>query len=202
MKKLFSLLLGTLVATSLTLQAAPKTGEPAPDFTLTDTAGNEHSLSDFEGKVVVLEWINHGCPFVVKFYEPGHMQKFQEEAAAKDVVWLSICSSAPGTQGHMSAEDAAKKFEEVGSKAAAYLLDEDGTVGKAYGARTTPHMYVIDSEGILVYQGGIDDKPTANKDDVEGANNYVMAALEEVLAGKPVTTSESKPYGCSVKYAK
>jgi len=144
------------LAIASTALAAPEVGKPAPGFTLTDCAGNEHSLSDFAGKVVVLEWVNHGCPFVVKHYASGNMQKLQADAADKGVVWLSICSSAPGKQGHMSAADANAKCDEVGSKAAAYLLDEDGTVGQLYGARTTPEMCVINKEGILVYHGAID----------------------------------------------
>lgn len=196
------LALTTLFAvTSLGLHAAtPPVGEPAPNFTLKDTSGKEHSLSDFSGKVVVLEWVNHGCPFVVKHYASGNMQNLQAAAAEDGVVWLSICSSAPGKQGHMSAEDAAKKTEELGSKAAAYLLDEDGTVGRLYGATTTPEMFIINAKGILVYKGAIDDKPTASQADIEGAKNFVTAALTEIKAGKPVSVSETRPYGCSVKY--
>jgi peroxiredoxin len=188
------------LAIASTALAAPEVGKPAPGFTLTDCAGNEHSLSDFAGKVVVLEWVNHGCPFVVKHYASGNMQKLQADAADKGVVWLSICSSAPGKQGHMSAADANAKCDEVGSKAAAYLLDEDGTVGQLYGARTTPEMCVINKEGILVYHGAIDDKPSTDQADIAGAANYVTAAIAEVLEGKPVTTASTKPYGCSVKY--
>jgi peroxiredoxin len=188
------------LAIASTALAAPEVGKPAPGFTLTDCAGNEHSLSDFAGKVVVLEWVNHGCPFVVKHYASGNMQKLQADAADKGVVWLSICSSAPGKQGHMSAADANAKCDEVGSKAAAYLLDEDGTVGQLYGARTTPEMCVINKEGILVYHGAIDDKPSTDQADIAGATNYVTAAIAEVLEGKPVTTASTKPYGCSVKY--
>jgi len=198
MKITTAIIASLAIATAAT--AAPETGKPAPGFTLTDCSGKEHSLSDFAGKVVVLEWINHGCPFVVKHYASGNMQKLQADAADKGVVWLSICSSAPGKQGHMSAADAMAKCGEVGSKAAAYLLDEDGTVGKLYGARTTPEMCVIDKEGILVYHGAIDDKPSTDQADIAGATNYVTAAIAEVLEGKPVTTASTKPYGCSVKY--
>jgi peroxiredoxin len=183
-----------------TALAQPEIGKPAPEFTLKDCSGTEHSLSDFKGKTVVLEWVNHGCPFVVKHYASGNMQKLQEDATGKGVVWLSICSSAPGKQGHMSAADATAKCEEIGSKATAYLLDEDGTAGRLYAAKTTPQMAVINAEGVLVYQGAIDDKASTNQSDIEGATNYVVAALDEVLAGKPVTTAETKPYGCSVKY--
>lgn len=184
------------------LQAAPTIGQPAPNFTLKDTSGQEHSLSDFKGKVVVLEWINHGCPFVVKHYATNNMQKHQADATEKGVIWLSICSSAPGTQGHMSAEDAAAKSKEVGSKATAYLLDEDGKVGKLYQAKRTPEMFVIDKEGTLVYMGAIDDNSSSDKATVEGAKNYVAAAVEEVIAGKPVSKAQTTAYGCSVKYAK
>jgi peroxiredoxin len=198
MKITTAIIASIAIATAAT--AAPEVDKPAPGFTLTDCSGKEHSLSDFAGKVVVLEWVNHGCPFVVKHYASGNMQKLQADAADKGVVWLSICSSAPGKQGHMSAADAMAKCGEVGSKAAAYLLDEDGTVGKLYGARTTPEMCVIDKEGILVYHGAIDDKPSTDQADVAGATNYVTAAIAEVLEGKPVTTASTKPYGCSVKY--
>ncbi len=186
---------------AMTLGLAAHADEAAPAFTLTDAHGEEHSLSDYEGKVVVLEWVNHGCPFVVKFYAGGHMQAMQEEMVEKGVVWLSICSSAPNTQGWMTAEDQAKTIEEKGIKATAVLLDEDGTVGRAYGARTTPHMYVIDGEGKLRYQGAIDSIRSTRASDIEKADNYVRAAVEAVLAGEEVDPKQTQPYGCSVKYA-
>jgi hypothetical protein len=158
------------------------------------------SLSDFKGKVVVLEWVNHGCPFVVKHYGSGNMQKLQADATAKGVAWLSICSSAPGKQGHMSAADANKSCAEKQSAATAYLLDESGEVGKKYGAKRTPEMYVVNPEGILVYHGAIDDKPSTDPGDIAGSKNFVAAALEETLAGKPVSTPQTEAYGCSVKY--
>jgi peroxiredoxin len=198
MKKLLSLAFSAALAA--TAFAQPEVGQPAPAFTLKDTSGKSHNLSDFKGKVVVLEWVNHGCPFVKKHYAPGNMQKLQKEATDKGVVWLSICSSAPGKQGHMDAAAAAAKSKEVNANATAYLLDEDGTVGKAYNARTTPEMFVINKEGVLVYMGAIDDKPTADSGDIASAVNHVTAALEEVLAGKPVTVAKTKSYGCSVKY--
>lgn len=182
------------------VQAEVTTGAAAPDFTLTDTSGTSHNLSDFKGKVVVLEWVNHGCPFVVKHYSPGNMQGLQADYTSKGVVWLSICSSAEGKQGYYTAEGWQKLNAEKGGKATAILLDPEGTVGKLYGAKTTPHMYVINAEGTLVYQGAIDDKPSTDSDDIPGAKNYVKAALDEVLAGKPVTTGQTKPYGCGVKY--
>lgn len=190
-----------MAASTALVAASPEIGKPAPDFTLKSCEGKEHRLSDFRGQVVVLEWVNHGCPFVKKHYETGNMQRLQKEAKAKGVAWLAICSSAPGKEGHMSAEEAQQMCEKVGFAGTAYLLDEDGKVGRLYGAKRTPEMFVINPEGILVYKGAIDDKPSANKADVEGAKNYVAAALEEVLAGKPVTLAETKAYGCSVKYA-
>lgn len=198
MKKLTILALSVAIASVAV--ASPEIGKPAPAFTLKDTSGKEHSLADFKGKLVVLEWVNHGCPFVKKHYESGNMQKVQAESVGSGAVWLSICSSAPDKQGHMSAEDAAAKAKEVDSKANAYLLDEDGTVGKAYDAKTTPEIFIINEEGLLVYKGAIDDKPSASSSDIEGAVNHVTAALKEIKGGKPVTVSSTKPYGCSVKY--
>jgi peroxiredoxin len=172
----------------------------APAFTLTDTNGNEHSLSDFKGKVVVLEWFNHGCPFVKKHYKEGHMQALQESYTDKGVVWLAVCSSAEGKQGHETAEGHNKTAESKNTNATAILMDTDGTVGRAYDAKTTPHMYVIDAEGQLVYQGAIDDKRSTNTADIADSKNYVKAALDAVLAGEEVETASSTPYGCSVKY--
>lgn len=189
-----------LLAATAIAHADVKVGQPAPDFTLTDCSGKSVSLSDFKGKTVVLEWVNHGCPFVVKHYGSGNMQKLQADATAKGAVWLSICSSAPEKQGHMSAADAAKKCTEVESAATAYLLDESGEVGKKYGAKRTPEMYVVNPEGILVYHGAIDDKPSTDPGDIAGSKNFVAAALEETLAGKPVSTPQTEAYGCSVKY--
>ncbi|MFM8459975.1 MAG: redoxin domain-containing protein, partial [Chthoniobacterales bacterium] len=153
-------------ATIITALAAPQVGQPAPEFTLTDSNGKSHKLSDFKGKLVVLEWLNHGCPFVVKHYGSGNMQKLQKEYTGKDVVWLSIVSSAPGKQGHMSAEDANKTKEEKGSAATAVLLDEDGTVGKLYDAQVTPELYVVDREGTLLYAGAIDSVKSTDADDI------------------------------------
>jgi peroxiredoxin len=195
-KALFLLLAAVTIA-----QAEVQIGQPAPDFSLTDCSGKKVSLSDFKGKVVVLEWVNHNCPFVVKHYGSGNMQKLQADATAKGVAWLSICSSAPGKQGHATGPEAMKKCTETQSAATAYLLDETGKVGKTYGAKVTPEMYVIDANGVLVYHGAIDDKKSTNPGDIAGAKNYVAAALNEVLAGKPVSTSKTDPYGCGVKYA-
>lgn len=195
MKKLITFVSALFLASSL--YAAE-----APDFTLTDTNGNEHSLSDFEGKVVVLEWFNSGCPFVKKHYVKGNMQSLQETYTGKGVVWLTVCSSGPGKQGHDTAEGHNKKIEDWKIKSTAFLIDEDGKVGKAYGAKTTPHMYVIDSEGELVYQGAIDDKRSVNPNDIPKSKNHVREALDAVLAGDDVEVATTKAYGCSVKYAK
>jgi peroxiredoxin len=176
------------------------TGEAAPDFTLTDSQGVEHSLSDFEGKIVVLEWINKGCPFVAKFYDDGHMQSWQEQYTEGEVVWLTICSSAPGKQGHMSADEWQSYQSQTNMGSTAVLLDEDGRVGKAYGARTTPHMYVIDAEGTLRYQGAIDSKKSTKTADIDGATNYVAEAIEALQNGSDIATTDTQPYGCSVKY--
>ncbi len=184
-----------------TAQAQPTVGKTAPEFTAIDTAGANHSLSDFRGKTVVLEWTNHDCPYVRKHYETGNMQALQREAADDGVVWLSIISSAPGKQGHVSAEEADTLTASRKAAPTAVLFDPTGEVGKAYAARTTPHMYVIDAEGTLVYMGGIDDRPTADKGDVEGARNYVREALGAIERGDKVTKPTSRPYGCSVKYA-
>lgn len=200
MKPAIALLLA--IATATVLTAAPaQVGSPAPDFTLTDCAGKSVSLSNFKGKTVVLEWTNAGCPFVVKHYGSGNMQKLQKDATGRGVVWLTICSSAPGKQGHMTPDEAAKACEANGSHATAYLLDEDGKVGQLYAAKRTPEMYVINPDGILVYHGAIDDKKSADAADIPGAKNFVAAALDEVLAGKPVSTPSTEAYGCSVKYA-
>ncbi len=182
--------------------AAPEIGKPAPDFTLVDSNGTSHSLSDFKGKVVVLEWLNHGCPFVVKHYESKNMQTLQKEYGEKGVVWLSIVSSAEGQQGFMTPEDTNKAKEEKGAAPAAVLLDTDGKVGRLYNAKVTPEMFIINAEGVLVYQGAIDSIRSTKAEDVAKADNYVKAALDEVLAGKPVTTAQTQAYGCAVTYAK
>lgn len=199
-KHVFSLLILAMTLGVACARAQVTTGEPAPEFTLTDTKGTAHNLSDFRGKYVVLEWVNHGCPFVVKFYKPGEMQKLQAEITGQDVIWLSICSSAEGKQGHMSNEDWNAKIEETGTAATAVLIDEDGTVGKLYGAKTTPHMYVIDPAGNLIYQGAIDSIRSTDSDDIANAENYVRSALAQHMAGEPVAVAETQAYGCSVKY--
>jgi hypothetical protein len=175
-------------------------GKAAPNFRINDTNGRVVSLSDFRGKTVVLEWSNPECPSVKKHYESGNMQKTQAAAAAAGVVWLTINSGAEGKQGYMTPAEAKALTAGQQSRRTAYLLDPEGVVGRAYGATTTPHMYVINSGGTLVYNGGIDDKPTTDKADIEGARNHVLAALSELKAGKPVSVPTSRPYGCSVKY--
>jgi len=175
-------------------------GRSAPDFTLTSSTGNTHSLSDFAGKYVVLEWVNYDCPFVKKHYGSGNMQNLQAAYTEKDVVWLSICSSAPGKQGYSEGQALNKRINQEKSRATAYLVDSDGKVGRMYGAKTTPHMYVINPEGRLVYAGAIDSKPSTNQADIPGATNYVMTALDAAMVGKTIQTSTTESYGCSVKY--
>jgi cytochrome oxidase Cu insertion factor (SCO1/SenC/PrrC family) len=189
-----------LVATATAAIAVP-TGTPAPNFTLADASGRQVSLADFKGKTVVLEWNNPGCPFVQKHYRSGNMQKTQAAARAQGVVWFSVNSGAPGMQGYMAGPQAAAFVRDQKASPNAYLLDPRGVVGHQYAAKTTPHMYVINAAGKLVYQGAIDDKPTGDPADIATANNLVLAALGDVKAGRPVAKPESRAYGCSVKYA-
>jgi len=175
-------------------------GEPAPGFALTDSTGTARSLAEFRGRVVVLEWFNHECPFVRKHYDSGNMQRLQAAYTDQGVVWLTIVSSAPGKQGYLSAEQANAVIRERGARQTALLLDPDGTVGRRYGAKTTPHLFIIDPEGRLLYAGAIDDRPSTDPDDIRVATNYVQQALDEALAGQLVSVPETKPYGCSVKY--
>jgi alkyl hydroperoxide reductase subunit AhpC len=200
MKRWIWMTMAVMAAAVVAARAEVKTGEAAPDFTLKSVEGQDVKLSDYKGKYVVLEWINHGCPFVVKHYDSGNMPALQKELTGKDVVWLSVCSSAENKQGYETPEGWKKLNEEKKGAASAILLDTEGTVGKAYGAKTTPHMYVVNPEGTLIYQGAIDDKPSTDQEDIPGAKNYVKAAIEEDMAGKPVTTASTKPYGCGVKY--
>jgi peroxiredoxin len=175
-------------------------GNPAPEFTLTDVQGKPHKLSDFKGKYVVLEWFNSECPFVQKHYESGNMQALQKKYGEKGVVWLTINSTSTESSNYRSpaqSQDIAKSWKMA---SAALMLDADGKVGQVYGARTTPHMWVIDPSGKVVYAGGIDDKATFRPADVKDAKNFVAAALDESMAGKPVATPAAAPYGCSVKY--
>ncbi len=181
--------------------AEPKVGQPAPNFQLNDASGKRVSLSSYRGKTVVLEWNNPECPFVKKHYDSGNMQKAQAKATADGAVWLTINSSAPGKQGYLTPAAAKALVAKQATKRTAYLLDPQGTVGKLYGAKTTPHMYIINPRGTVTYMGGIDNKPTPNPADIPAARNHVLAALSEMKAGKGVSVTTSRPYGCSVKYA-
>jgi len=192
--KRITLLLVVLVA-SLGLA-----GTPATAFELTDVNGVAHTLQQYAGKIVVLEWTNYDCPFVKKFYMPGYMQAMQEKYIEKGIVWLSICSSAPGKQGYFSPEEWASRIKQHGAKPTAVLLDTDGTVGRAYGASNTPHIFVVDPDGQLAYQGSVDDKRSADPAGFNGARNYLAEALDALLAGEEVPVAQTKAYGCSVKY--
>jgi peroxiredoxin len=177
-----------------------KTGDPAPNFSLTDTNGQSHSLTDLKGKYVVLEWYNPDCPFVKKHYDSGNMQALQKEFADKGVVWLMVSSSSTGKEGNYSSEEFNKILKDQKANDTALLLDSNGEVGKLYGAKTTPHMFVINSEGVLIYQGAIDDKPSTDTADIATSKNYVRDALNEAMRGTEVAMSTTKSYGCSVKY--
>lgn len=187
-------------ASSAATAVPSRSGSPAPDFTLLDAGGKSHALSGYRGKWVVLEWVNYDCPFVKKHYGSGNMQKHQQAARDKGVIWLSINSSAPGKQGHFEGVELTKRILDAKAASDAYLLDVDGKVGRAYKAKTTPHMFVIDPEGRIVYSGAIDDKPSTDLADVAGARNHVQAALESGMAGKTVETAATASYGCAVKY--
>jgi peroxiredoxin len=188
------------VSGPLNASESAKVDAPAPPFTLSDQNGSTHSLSDFKGKTVVLEWVNFDCPFVRKHYNSGNMQKLQKEYTAKGVVWLSVCSSAPGKQGYFKGDELKQRLGKEKAAPTAYLIDAEGNVGKAYGARTTPHMFVINKDGVLVYAGAIDDIASTDVDDIGKAKNDVAASLDAVMAGKPVEVKSSKSYGCGVKY--
>jgi len=192
----------TLVALAvLSLSAyAVKVGDSAPDFTATDSHGQTHKLSEYRGKYVVLEWTNNGCPFTRKHYSSGNMQNLQTEWTAKGVVWLTVLSSSPGTQGYMTASDENAYIAKVHADPTAALLDPNGSLGHAYDARTTPDMYVIDPSGKLIYAGAIDDHPTTDASDIPHSKNYVTDALTEAMSGQPVAVAYTRPYGCSVKY--
>src|SRR5881398_3484714 len=190
----------SLAATALYAAESPAVGSAAPDFSLPDVNGKTHSLSQYKGKYVVLEWFNPECPFVKKHYGSDNMQKLQGEYTGKGVVWLTIDSNAPGTEGNITPEQAQKIMAQWKTKQTALLLDPESKVAKLYGAKNTPNMVVISPEGKIVYEGAIDSKASPNPADIPSSTNYVKNALDESLAGKPVTTSTTKPYGCSVKY--
>jgi peroxiredoxin len=189
--------LALLVAPFLT---SAKVGDPAPDFTAATSSGKTIHLSDYRGKFVVLEWHNNGCPYTRKHYESGNMQRLQKEWTGKGVVWFTIISSAPGTQGYVTAGEENAYMTKMNSAPSAALLDPNGDIGHLYSAKTTPHIIIINPQGMVIYDGAIDDHPTSDASDIPNSKNYVSAALEEALSGRPVTVSVTRPYGCSVKY--
>ncbi|PYJ25329.1 MAG: thioredoxin family protein [Verrucomicrobia bacterium] len=193
-------ILMSLMATAVFAFDPPPVGSAAPDFSLIDANGKTHSLSQYKGKYVVLEWFNPECPFVKKHYGSGNMQKLQQQYTGKGVVWLTIDSNAPGTEGNVTPEQAQKITASWKTRQTALLLDPDGKVGRAYGAKNTPDMVIVNAEGKIAYEGAIDSEATPNPADIPNSTNYVKAALDESLAGKPVTTPQTRPYGCSVKY--
>jgi peroxiredoxin len=198
------LLRRTVLASSLLLafsaHAAPAVGQAAPDFTLKDASGKSVKLSDYRGKYVVLEWTNPGCPYVKKHYNSGNMPATQQDALAKGAVWLAINSTEREASDYLEPPKLVAWMNERKSRTTAVLMDEEGVAGKAYGARTTPHMYIVDPQGKLVYAGGIDSIPSSSTDDIKRATNYVRTSLEEALTGKPISNPQTRPYGCSIKY--
>jgi peroxiredoxin len=198
--KLLLIAITALATGPLYAADVPPVGSAAPDFSAPDANGKTHSLSQYKGKYVVLEWFNPECPFVKKHYGSDNMQKLQQEYTGKGVVWLTIDSNAPGTEGNIAPDQAQKIMASWRTKQTALLLDPESKVARSYGAKNTPNMVVINPEGKIVYEGAIDSKATPNPADIPNSTNYVKAALDESLAGKPVTTSHTKPYGCSVKY--
>jgi hypothetical protein len=190
-----------LSITVLPATAQVKVGAPAPSFTGTDTTGRTETLDQFHGKYVVLEWHNQGCPYTKKHYTSGNMQGLQKDWTAKGVIWLTVISSAPGQQGYVTASQENNYLNQMHAAPTSVLLDPQGKIGHLYDARTTPQMVVIDPVGKVIYDGAIDDRPTPDPGDVKGAKNYVNEALSAALAGKPVPTPHTRPYGCSVKYA-
>lgn len=195
-----TLFAGLLASAAVSPALAVDVQQPAPDFTATGASGQPIQLSAYKGKVVVLEWTNHDCPFVKKHYESGNIQKLQKEAAAQGVVWLQVISSAPGQQGHVNAATAKQVNEYRDAKPAGTVLDESGAVGKLYGARTTPHIFVIDQQGKLAYKGGIDSIPSNRPEDIAQAEPYARNAIQATLNGQQVAKASTQPYGCSVKY--
>ena len=198
MKRSLSVIVGCLLLATAAWAVRP--GEPAPDFTGTDSRDKAHTLSAYRGKYVVLEWHNNGCPYTHKHYVSGNMQKLQKQWTERGIVWLTVISSAPGTQGYVTAAEENTYLRTMNAAPTAALLDPSGKIGHLYSARTTPQMVIVNPQGVLIYDGAIDDRPTADVSDVAAATNYVSAALREALAGKPVTLSSTRPYGCSVKY--
>ncbi|HUR56138.1 MAG TPA: thioredoxin family protein [Opitutaceae bacterium] len=197
MKRLFAIAIAAALPLSAFANAV--VGQAAPSFTVTDLAGKPVKLEDFKGKTVVLEWHNFGCPFVQKHYRSNNMQSLQKKYAS-DVVWLAVNSTNKSASDYTEPAALTTQLKQFGAAPANYLMDEPGTMGKAYGAKTTPHMYIIDPSGKLVYNGAIDDKRSTNPEDVKTSKNFVVAALDEMKAGKPVTVASTAPYGCTVKY--
>ncbi len=193
-------LFATTVLAGASSASVAEPGKPAPNFQLADNKGGEHSLSEYKGKYVVLEWVNYQCPFVGKHYRSGNMQALQKEYTGKGVVWLSICSSAPGKEGYFEGKNLAEHMQLMKAIPTAYLVDSKGEVGQMYGAKATPTMVVIDPSGVLMYEGGIDDIASTNVEDIPRAHNFVREVLDAALAGKPAPVSSSRAYGCSVKY--
>jgi alkyl hydroperoxide reductase subunit AhpC len=198
---LYPMLVALLLCTAPLLLLAAKIGEAAPDFTATASNGKTFHLSEYRGKYVVLEWHNNGCPYVRKHYNSGNMQRLQKQWTGAGVVWFTILSSAPGKQGYATASEENDYLAKMQAAPTAALLDPTGEIGHLYDAKTSPQMVVINPQGVLIYSGAIDDKPTTDLDDVPTATNYVKLALEQSMAGKPVQTPTTRPYGCSVKYA-
>ncbi len=189
-----------VLAFAVSIARAARIGEAAPNFTATDTNGQTHKLSDYAGKFVVLEWHNRGCPYTQKHYNSGNMERLQREWTGRGVIWLTVISSAPGKQGYVTAAEENAYVKQVSAAPTAVLLDPTGSLGHLYDAKTTPHMFIINPQGTLIYNGAIDDRPTSDVSDISGAKNYVSVALEEAMSGKSVSTPTTRPYGCSVKY--
>jgi hypothetical protein len=198
--------LGALAATAIITAvarpagAAVETGRSAPDFSVTDTGGGQHVLAAYGGKTVILEWTNHECPYTVKHYATGNMQALQTAATGSGAIWLTIVSSRPGAQGFVGAAEADRLTASRNARPTGVVLDPTGQLGRLYGARTTPHMFIIDGRGLLVYMGAIDDRPDASHASIKRARNYVREALDAVAAGRPVNAASTRPYGCSIKY--
>jgi peroxiredoxin len=201
MNRRLLVVLAAAVAIAAPAYAAPVLGQAAPEFRAVDADGKTRALSEFRGKTVVLEWTNNGCPYVQKHYNSGNMQGLQKQATKEGIVWLTVISSAPRTQGYLTPTQAKAWKAKAGAASTAVLLDPTGVVGRAYDAKVTPHMYVVDRTGKLVYMGGIDDKPSPDPQTLKTARNYLVAALSDVKAGRPVAQAVTRPYGCSVKYA-
>jgi AhpC/TSA family len=202
MKRAFAglMALAFCIPFAATVARAARVGERAPDFTATDSTGKTHKLSDYAGRYVVLEWTNSGCPYTRKHYTSGNMQNLQREWTAKGVIWLTVASSAPGEEGYMTAAQENNYLKQANAAPTAALLDPSGDLGHLYNAKTTPDMYVISPQGVLIYEGAIDDRPGTDPSEIRGAKNYVSQALGEALAGKAVSMPTSRSYGCSVKY--